>query len=325
MIITITMNPSVDLIYLADTFKLGQLNRTKTPAINIGGKGINAGRSAALSGADVTLTGFIGGKIGNLTKSFLEDEKLFNLQMSEVKGETRHAVTIMHDGGVHTEIVEEGPKLEDSDIELLLENVVNISLNNSVSAICICGSANHADNFLFPKMIQYLRNSLGTEIPILVDISGEKLIRLLGGSAVKPDFIKPNEHELGDFIKKSITNKKEAFEALHHSSFEGIKYTVASLGEQGAVCRIQDTYYDVSIPKIEIKSTTGSGDATVGGFAYALEQKFDIEQTLKYAMACGMSNAQLDESGKICRKDVLELTKLISVKVIEEEQQSQSQ
>lgn len=316
MIITITMNPSVDITYLTNTFKLGQLNRTKTPTINIGGKGINAGRAAALSGSDVTLTGFIGGKIGDLTQILLEEEKLFNIQMNQVSGETRHAVTIMHDEGKHTEIVEEGPKLDDTNIQELLEKVLHISKEKPVTAICICGSANSTDAFLFPKMIQYLKDNLEVEIPILVDISGEKLTCLLKNNSVTPDFIKPNEHELGDFVGKTITTKKEALEALHHSCFDGIKFVIASLGEQGAVCRINDVYYDVRIPKIEIKSTTGSGDATVGGFAYALEQNFDTKQMLKYAMACGMSNAQHEESGKICREDVLSFTQFIEVTTI---------
>ncbi|EGP4743805.1 1-phosphofructokinase family hexose kinase, partial [Enterococcus faecium] len=69
----------------------------------------------------------------------------------------------------------------------------------------------------------------------------------------------------------------------------------------------------VEIPKIPITNTTGSGDATVGGFAHSLEQNYPLKECVRYAMACGMSNAQQSEVGKVIPADVKNLAKSIKI------------
>ena len=44
MILTITLNPSMDHNYLVSSLNLDQVNRVENPHTSIGGKGINAGR-----------------------------------------------------------------------------------------------------------------------------------------------------------------------------------------------------------------------------------------------------------------------------------------
>lgn len=97
MIVTITMNPSMDFTYFIDHFQVGGMNRFKTPTKSVGGKGVNAGRTAAMSGSKVLLTGFLGGDFGSLVNKYLNQENLFELDMLPANGETRNAITVMHD------------------------------------------------------------------------------------------------------------------------------------------------------------------------------------------------------------------------------------
>lgn len=64
MILTVTMNPSIDIAYQLDRFQLDTVNRViethKTP----GGKGLNVTRVLNQLGDKVLATGLIGGKIG---------------------------------------------------------------------------------------------------------------------------------------------------------------------------------------------------------------------------------------------------------------------
>jgi len=313
MILTITMNPSIDFTYFIDSLTVDKLNRTKRSVRNVGGKGINAGRTAALSGADVILTGFLGGKIGTLTRDYLKDEDLFRLEMTQIESEIRTAITIMHDDNQHTEVVETGPLIQDEEIFELLFKVKKIVADEPITSILICGSVNTNNDHIFKEIIDYIRREIDNELPILVDISGIQLKNLLQTKGNKPTFIKPNEHELSHFLDTPVKTKKEAYLALRHESFSNIPYVIASLGGDGAVCKIDDDFYQASIPQIEILSVTGSGDATVGGFAYALEQKFDLIQAIKYAMACGMSNARHRESGKIDKEEVAKFMEQIIV------------
>ncbi len=45
----------------------------------------------------------------------------------------------------------------------------------------------------------------------------------------------------------------------------------------------REEFWNVEIPKIPVINTTGSGDATVGGFAHSLEQNYPLKECVRYA------------------------------------------
>lgn len=316
MILTITMNPSIDHIYLIDDFKLGEVNRVTNPQTDIGGKGINAGRTASLSGANIALTGFIAGDNGNIVKSMLGQESFTLVDMIQVTGNTRNAVTIMHNNHTHTEVVESGPLIEEKNIHALFHKITEIYQSYPIHVISINGSIHTNMKHIFPKLIKYIKTTLNQHIPILVDVSGKHMTEILTTSNYVPDFIKPNIHELGEIFQQKFLNKQAVIQNIQTFNFNGIKNILISCGSEGAIFKQQQTIYDITIPSIEIINPTGSGDATVGGYAYALENNFPIEDCLKYAMACGMSNAQNQRVGFIDPQAVQSFVKQILVEKI---------
>ena len=72
MILTVTLNPSVDISYPLETLKIDTVNRVKDVSKTAGGKGLNVTRVLYESGDKVTATGFLGGKIGEFIESELE-------------------------------------------------------------------------------------------------------------------------------------------------------------------------------------------------------------------------------------------------------------
>nr|WP_242703866.1 hexose kinase [Enterococcus sp. 669A] len=308
------MNPSMDFAYSIDHFQLGKMNRFVDPTQSVGGKGINAGRTAALSGSKVLLTGYLAGEFGKMVKNYLVREDLCSLDMLETNGKTRKAITIMHDNNTHTEIVESGPEISDVQTKELLNRISRKCKEDSVDLICISGSINSCNEHVYLDMLTYIRENISKTIPVFMDVSQQQLISLLKSKTYKPTFIKPNTHELGEILNKDISSKEEALKELEHPLFDGIEYIMISCGEEGALCKVGADYYDITIPTIPIINTTGSGDASVGGFAHAVVNDFSVEDTLKYSMACGMSNAQHGEVGKIDPNKVQEFCSQIQVK-----------
>ena len=94
----------------------------------------------------------------------------------------------------------------------------------------------------------------------------------------------------------------------------GAQNILVSLGGDGAMY-FGKKELKIKIPKIKIHNTVGSGDSSVAGFAKGLEQGLELEDILKLSMACGMSNAQSQETGSVNIEDV---NKLISEIEIEE-------
>lgn len=317
MIITVTMNPSMDYSYAIPHFQLGATNRFQEPIQSVGGKGINAGRTAALSGSQVMVTGFLAGDQGELVSKYLKRENLFTINMIKTTGQTRNAISIMHDNGTHTEIVEEGPQISDIEVERLITDIERTCAAEEVELICISGSINSENQQIYSEMLRLIRERISETLPVMMDISGEKLAALLRKDGLKPSFIKPNIPELADILDKPLTSKAEALQELSNPLFDGIDYIMISCGSEGSLCRMKDTYFDVEIPKIDVRNTTGSGDASVGGFMHALVSGFSEEDILKYSMACGMSNAQHGEVGIIDPDSVKTFCEAIKVTKIE--------
>lgn len=324
MIVTITMNPSMDYSYTIPHFVPGETNRFSQPVQSVGGKGINAGRTAALSGSEVLITGFLAGDQGDLVNKYLQREQLFTIDMIETTGQTRNAISITHDGGTHTEIVEEGPFISDHEVNQLIDKLKKLAATQDIQLICISGSINSQNETIYLDMLKAIRNDISETIPVFMDISGKQLINLLTSSSIKPSFIKPNIPELSEILNTQIKTKSDALTELQNPLFDGIDYLMISCGSEGSLCKIKDTLYDIEIPKIPVRNTTGSGDASVGGLMHALVAGFTAEDALKYSMACGMSNAQHGEVGVIDQEKVAEYVQQIKVKKIESENLSRT-
>lgn len=62
----------------------------------------------------------------------------------------------------------------------------------------------------------------------------------------------------------------------------------------------------VTIPKAEVISTIGSGDATVAGFCIGVNREMPVEDCIRLSMACGISNAECSKVGNVDPKRVWE-------------------
>lgn len=314
MIISLTLNPSVDYLYEIDSFQLGKLNRFKNPVRMVGGKGINAGRTASILGSKVWATGVLAGKNGELVRSILEKEK-FSKDFLDIDGETRNAITIMHNNGIQTEMIEVGPYVNETIEEEILKKIIqqnNISTN--IEVICLCGSVNSKNENLYQNFIKIIKKKLGNDIKILADISRTQLKNVLE-SDYKPYFIKPNIHEFSEIIDTVVNTKDEIVYHLKNSNlFDGVPLIIVSCGEDGAIAKFNKEIYDLKIPTIDLVNPTGSGDATVGGVAYALDNKLTTEEILRYAMASGVANAMEEAVGFVDKKNVDDIKNKIIIK-----------
>ena len=314
MIISLTLNPSVDYLYEIDSFQLGKLNRFKNPVRMVGGKGINAGRTASILGSKVWATGVLAGKNGELVRSILEKEK-FSIDFLDIDGETRNAITIMHNNGIQTEMIEVGPYVNETTEEEILKKIIqqnNISTN--IEVICLCGSVNSKNENLYQNFIKIIKKKLGNDIKILADISRTQLKNVLE-SDYKPYFIKPNIHEFSEIIDTVVNTKDEIVYHLKNSNlFDGVPLIIVSCGEDGAIAKFNKEIYDLKIPTIDLVNPTGSGDATVGGVAYALDNKLTTEEILRYAMASGVANAMEEAVGFVNKKNVDDIKNKIIIK-----------
>ena len=97
MILTVTMNPSVDISYPLEEFNLDTVNRVAKVSKTPGGKGLNVTRVLKQLDDEVVATGLIGGALGTDIKEKLLQTGIKN-DFFEISGETRNCIAILHEG-----------------------------------------------------------------------------------------------------------------------------------------------------------------------------------------------------------------------------------
>jgi tagatose 6-phosphate kinase len=311
MILAVTMNPSVDISYPIQDFKLDHVNRVEHVRKTAGGKGLNVARVIKQMGEDVLATGLLGGAIGDfiiqeLMKSEIEHD------FFRINQESRNCIAILHDGK-QTEILESGPTLSLEEGEAFLEKYREQL--SEASIVTISGS--------LPKGLEcgYYRQmvEMGREkgVPVIVDTSGEALRQVLFHQ-VKPFAIKPNIDELSQLLNVEVEGSISSLKhLLSNELFQGIEWIVVSMGGDGAFVKHGEEYYRVTIPRIDVVNPVGSGDATVAGLAVALNRKHTVQDVLKTAMTTGMLNTMEAGTGYINLAKFGQLFELVKVKKVD--------
>ena len=123
MILTVTMNPAVDISHSLEKFELDTVNRVSKINKTPGGKGLNVTRVLKQLGNKVVVTGLIGGVLGIDIQNKLS-EKGIEHSFFEISGETRNCIAILHEGK-QTEILEGGLVITLTESEKFLQHFEN--------------------------------------------------------------------------------------------------------------------------------------------------------------------------------------------------------
>lgn len=307
MILTNTLNPSIDISYQVENLEIGAVHRPTQMIKNAGGKGINVTKVLDDLGADVTATGYLGGTNGQWIQTQLEQRNI-KLQFIDIEGNTRQCIAI-NDGEHQTEILEAGPEVSKASQALYLKQLADIA--HQYKVVTISGSTpklmNQSKTAYMIKILNTLTNSYN-----IVDIDGQSLKAILGQSA-HIRAIKPNQSEFEDLVNQKGLSHQDIIKILKTNQLFKDVDVFVTLGSEGAIIKLKESIYQATLPNINAVNSVGSGDATVAGIAYSVEHDLDPVTTIQTALACGTSNAMQAATGKIIQQDVDDLIKKVGV------------
>lgn len=304
MILTITMNPTVDRTYYLNDLVLGQVNRVREKSVTPGGKGINVSKVLRLLNEPTTASGFIGGSTGDFIAAFMANMGI-DTQFVRLREETRTCVSIKADTAeALTEILESGGRVSDSKRDEFLSLVT--TLLPQCEVVVLAGSLPPGiDNTMYPALINAAKKAQKT---VVLDTSGEALE---AGIDARPDVIKPNRTELAQLLGRPIPTQQDVLNAIDEVQRKGIPTVIVSLGGEGAVFADKNGIYKGIPPRIPIVNTVGCGDSLVAGYAKALVCGYSPEDTARLAIAVSAANALSMEPGHFessALQDMLEKT-----------------
>lgn len=305
MILTVTMNPSIDKLYRVEGNTLGAVQRVLEVSNTAGGKGLNVSRVSSLLGEDVTAMGLVGGHIGGYFESLIDGK--IRRAFTHVKSETRSCINVWDTTtGISTEYLEPGAPITAQEAEQFFRDFRREL--PSADVITISGSLpKGAPADSYEQLIALCREA---GKPVLLDTSGENLRR---GAAMKPDFIKPNTDELAQLLGHPVSGTEEAIEAAKALHAGGIRWVAVSLGAKGAVLVCEEGVFHGQPPKIQPRNTVGCGDSMVAGFAVGMSRGMSAPEALRLAVAVSAANALTISTGSYEQADFERLYPLVTI------------
>jgi len=292
MILTVTMNPAIDKIYMVNNYELGQVHRPSEMIASPGGKGLNVARVAKLMGETVGATGPLGGGNGAYIKKGIEALEILPM-FCDIEGETRICINVTDVVSQQcTEVLESGPVLTDQEVDRQL--AVFRGLLDKTDVVTISGSM--AKGLPVDFYGQLIKETKAAGKKVLLDSSGDAFVQ---GVKAKPYAIKPNEDEIVKVYDGPVATQEEKIDAIRFFKNEGIELPIISMGKEGSLVGLSDGIYKVTIPPVQVVNTVGSGDAFIAGLAVGLQRGLDEKDLLKMATACGTANTQYAQTGYV--------------------------
>jgi tagatose 6-phosphate kinase len=307
MILTVTLNSTVDKTYHIPKLLPGEVIRVQGVAKTAGGKGINVAKVAKLLGNDVAATGFLGGDTGEYINTFLTDAGIVT-EFIFLDAETRTCVTVNDiERGEQTVLLEPGAHVNTEKQQEFIRHYT--SLLPKSDAVVLGGSLPEGiDKQTFYPQLIALAKKAGK--PVVLDTSGETL---KAGIDALPTIIKPNREELSAYLGRTIDTIDEVIVAAKELNAKGIDIVIVSLGKDGAVYVMNNEVYRGKTPPIKVANTVGCGDSLVAGFLTGLTKKMSIEETIRLAMAVSTANALSVEIGSFLQSDLDDLLTKVTV------------
>ncbi|GGV27992.1 1-phosphofructokinase [Actinomadura cremea] len=294
MIVTLTLNPSLDRTIEVDVLTRGAVIRARSARLDPGGKGVNVSRALLANGADSTAVLTVGGADGEQLRRLLRAEGL-PVRAVRVVGRTRSNVTVVEPDGVVTKLNEPGGPLSAAELDEVTR-AVEAAAAGGAGWLVGCGSL--PPGVPHTAYAALCRRFAADGVRVAVDTSGPALRAAV---AAGPDLVKPNLEELAEAVGGEVGTVADAVEAAGELRAQGARGVLVSLGAEGAVLVDDDGVLSGDAPVARPRSTVGAGDALLAGFLAAGARG---ERALAEALAWGAAAVRLPASRMPGARDI---------------------
>lgn len=252
MIVTVTLNPALDLTYTVDALVPHATHRVAAVAERPGGKGLNVARVLHALGEPVLATGLLGGATGRRAGELLAGLGV-PAAFVPIAGETRRTVAVAdHDDA--TGFWEPGPAVTAEEWQRFTGHLRDLLAEADV--VTLSGSLPPGIPADAYATLTRLAHAAGARV--VLDTSGEALRH---GLAAGPDLAKPNAAELAGLFPGARPADVLA---------RGARAVVVSYGPEGLLALTGQGAWRAAPPERVGGNPTGAGDACVAALARGL-------------------------------------------------------
>jgi len=276
-VLTITLNPALDLTVRLGHLQPGEVNRSPMMLTHAAGKGLNVAQVLADLGHTLTVSGFLGEDNQHAFDALFK-RRGFVDAFIRVPGETRSNIKVAEDDGRVTDLNGLGPLVSPQAQQELLETLERIAPGHD--AVIVAGSLPQGVSPEWLHDLLLRLKALG--LKVILDTSGQALKH---GLAAGPWLIKPNAEELSDALGCDISSLEAQIAAAGRLQAQGVEHVVISHGADGVNWFSRAPALQALPPRVSVASTVGAGDSLLAGMVHGLLSGHSPEQTLRTATA----------------------------------------
>ena len=295
-IVTLTINPAVDLASQAESVQPGHKIRTFGERYDPGGGGINVARVISELGGETLALFASGGVTGRFVEEMLTTAKV-PWQSVPIRGACRMSVTVRdRSNGQEYRFVPRGPELTPPECATILATLGNVAADWVV-----------ASGSLSPGMpADFYGKAAG-----IVSARGAKFALDTSGSALKDSLghgvalLKPSLSELETIVGQEVRSLPGQMAQAKRLVEAGAAEMIAvTLGAGGAVLATAERVVHSPAFAVSEKTGVGAGDSFLAGLVFGLAERRTLEDALRLALACGAAAVQSIGTAQVRRATV---------------------
>lgn len=275
-VLTVTVNPALDLTVQLPALRLGEVNRSDNLQAHAAGKGLNVAQVLADLGHQLTVTGFLGEANAQPFEQ-LFSARGFADEFVRVAGETRSNIKLAEADGRITDINGPGLEVGAAQREELLARLERLVPGHEL--VVVAGSLPRGVEM--PWFVELLQRLARLGARVALDTSGAALRE---GLALSPWLIKPNEEELAQARGLDPADAQALADEARRLNAR-IEHVVISQGAAGVSWFSPAAAWHAQPPKVRVVSTVGAGDSLLAGMLHGLLAGWPAERTLAHATA----------------------------------------
>jgi 6-phosphofructokinase 2 len=298
-ILTVTLNPALDLATEVDRIIPDMKLRCAPAQLDPGGGGINVSRAVAILGGASRTFVVLGGHNGDHMAKLMTEAGL-NLIVHPARGETRSSLSV-YDSTTHEQFrfMLPGPEWSELDVAAVTASVSYAAQPGGLAVIS--GSIPPGVPMSIP--VDLGRSMAARGVDVVVDTSGPAL-RIAGTATDKLiHVLRMNHNEANDLAGRKLRDLTDSADFAQGLVAQGVaRIVIVARDHEGSVLATDGLRLHAPAADVPVKSKVGAGDTFVGAFTMSLAMGEDLATALTRGVA-GASAAVMTDATRLCRRE----------------------
>ncbi len=296
-ILTVTLNPALDLSTATDVVRAGPKLRCDIPRFDPGGGGINISRAIGILGGNTTALVALGGATGAQLAQLLQTENVATVQIA-APGETRLSFAVTERGSMaQYRFVLPGPLWSPQTVSTAIVAISAAARPGGLVVVSGSQPPGVPDDF-----IAMLSAALPQAVRLIADTSGAPLQAVTAGGGAALDTIRMDAEEAELLAQAPLANRVDSADFAQALVRRGAAdRVIIARGPDGSVMATATHRWFCKAADVPVKSKIGAGDSFVAGFVLALSRGQSEPEALGYGVAAA-SAAVMTPATELCRR-----------------------